>query len=165
MNCSLPRPAPRPSIFLQLTVALLLVGLQMLSPVPLRAEPQVSDKAMARQLLGKHALTLQWLGSGTLRDAGQVEVGDDSGTWRLAGRQDAKEGYVTLDGMVTAIDATSFAFTGKIVTNVSYINQGRDCVREGDFTFAKKGSRKYWRLQQIDNPCDQAADYVDIYLR
>ncbi|HVJ40960.1 MAG TPA: hypothetical protein VM639_05665 [Dongiaceae bacterium] len=120
---------------------------------------------MAQRLLGKHALTLQWLGSGTLKDAGQAEVRNDNGTWRLTGRQEAKEGHVSLDGVVTAVDATTFAFTGKIITNVSYINKGQDCTRDGNFTFAKKGSRKYWRLLQIDNPCDRAADYVDIYLR
>jgi len=129
------------------------------------ADPAITDKAMAQKLLGQHALTLQWLGSGTLRDAGKAEVKAENGTWHLTGHMEAKEGHVSLDGIVTAIDATTFAFTGKIITNVSYINQGKDCLRDGNFTFAKKGTRKYWRLQQIDNPCDQAADYVDIYLR
>ena len=129
------------------------------------ADPTITDKAMAQKLLGQHALTLQWLGSGTLRDAGKAEVKVENGTWHLTGHMEAKEGHVSLDGIVTAVDATTFAFTGKIITNVSYINQGKDCLRDGDFTFTKKGTRKYWRLQQIDNPCDQAADYVDIYLR
>ena len=38
-------------------------------------------------------------------------------------------------------------------------------TRDGAFTFLKKGKRKYWRMQSIDNPCDLAADYVDLYLR
>jgi len=121
---------------------------------------------MAAQLLGKHALTLQWLGTGALKDAGHAEVKkSDDGTWHLTGRQDAKEGHVGLDGVVTAIGATTFTFAGEIVTNVSFINAGKDCRRSGNFTFAKKGKRRYWRLQQMDNPCDQATDYVDIYLR
>lgn len=121
---------------------------------------------MAAQLLGRHAVTLQWLGTGTLKDAGHVEVKKSAnGTWHLAGRQETKEGHVSLDGIVTAIDATTFAFTGEIITNVSFINAGKDCRRNGNFTFAKTGKRRYWRLQQMDNPCDQATDYVDIYLR
>jgi hypothetical protein len=142
-----------------------LVGALLIAISTAQADPLIHDKTMAQKLLGKHALTLQWLGSGTLKDAGNVEIKAENGAWHLSGRQETKEGHVSLDGIVTAIDATTFGFTGKIITNVSYINQGKDCLRDGDFTFAKKGTRKYWRLQQIDNPCDQAADYVDIYLR
>ena len=142
-----------------------LLLLSLAATLPALADPTITDKAMAQKLLGRHQLTLQWLGSGSLKDAGKVEVKAENGTWHLTGRQDAKEGYVSLDGVVTAVDATTFAFTGKIITNVSYINQGKDCLRDGNFTFAKKGTRKYWRMQQIDNPCDEAADYVDIYLR
>jgi hypothetical protein len=132
----------------------------------LKADPQVTDGDMAAQLLGKHALTLQWLGTATLKDAGHAMVKKSSdGTWHLSGRQDTKEGHVSLDGVVTAVDAHTFAFTGEIITNVSFINAGKDCRRSGDFTFAQTGKRRYWRLQQMDNPCDQATDYVDIYLR
>jgi hypothetical protein len=130
-----------------------------------QADPQIADPGMAQKLLGKHALTLQWLGTGTLKDAGSAEVVRKDGDWHLTGRQTTKEGYVSLDGVITTVDGTTFTFVGKIITNVSYINQGKDCLRDGTFTFAKKGTRKYWRMQQIDNPCDQAADYVDIYLR
>lgn len=132
---------------------------------PALADPTISDAAMARKLLGTHAITLQWLGSGTLRDAGTAEVKSVDGQWRLSGRQEAAEGFVSVEGIVTTIDATSFGFRGKIVTEVSYINGGKACTRDGDFVFLKKGKRKYWRMQSIDNPCDLAADYVDIYLR
>jgi hypothetical protein len=142
-----------------------LTCLVAISAATAQADPHIKDQAMAQKLLGKHALTLQWLGTGTLSDAGTAEVTDENGGWHLTGKQQAKEGYVTLDGTVTEVDAKTFAFTGKIITNVSYINQGKDCLRNGDFTFAQKGNRKYWRMQQIDNPCDEAADYVDIYLR
>lgn len=157
----------RPLLMLtdKLVRILLLASLPALIAMPVQANPQIKDDAMAQRLIGKHALTLQWLGTGTLRDAGSAEVAAENGIWHLTGRQQTKEGYVTLDGRVTEVDATTFAFTGKIITNVSYINQGKDCLRDGDFTFAKKANRKYWRLQQIDNPCDEAADYVDIYLR
>jgi hypothetical protein len=130
-----------------------------------RADPIIVDETMAEQLLGPHAITLQWLGSGTLKDAGTAEVQDAGEVWTLKGRQDAKEGFVDVDGIITAVDATSFKFKGTIITQVSYIFGGKPCTREGEFVFLKKGSRKYWRMQSIDNPCDSAADYVDIYLR
>ncbi|MDY0874261.1 hypothetical protein [Dongia rigui] len=129
------------------------------------ADPAVSDQAMAEKLLGTHAITLQWLGTGTLKDAGKAEVKALAGEWHLTGRQDAAEGSVEVDGIVTFVDATSFGFKGKIVTQVTHINGGKACSRDGEFVFFKKGKRKYWRMQSIDNPCDVAADYVDIYLR
>lgn len=129
------------------------------------ADPDISDEAMASKLIGHHAITLQWLGTGTLKDAGKAEVKKGDGEWHLTGRQETAEGFVEVDGIVTTVDIDGFDFRGKIVTQVTYINGGKACTREGDFTFLKKGKRKYWRLQQMDNPCDTAADYVDIYLR
>lgn len=129
------------------------------------ADPVIGDAAMAEKLFGRHALTLQWIGTGTLKDAGLAEVRGVDGDWRLVGRQDAEGGFVEIDGIVTAIDATTFTFQGKIVTQVTHINGGAPCTRDGTFTFLKKGQRKYWRMQSIENPCDRAADYVDIYLR
>lgn len=129
------------------------------------AEPKIADAAMAKKLLGTHAITLQWLGTGTLKDAGKAVVSDKDGEWHLTGRQDAAEGFVEIDGIVTAIDGDTFDFKGRIVTQVTHIYGGKACTRDGEFTFLKKGKRKYWRMQSIDNPCDLAADYVDLYLR
>ena len=70
-----------------------------------------------------------------------------------------------IDGTITSIDAKEFAFSGNITTQVSHINEGKPCVREGEFTFKITGKRRYWRLLQMDNPCDPVTDYVDIYLR
>ena len=129
------------------------------------ADPAITDHKAAKQLLGKHALTLQWIGTGGLKDAGSAEVKEDGGEWRLTGRMDAKEGFVSLDGVVTKVDKTTFTFKGKIVTRVEFIYEGKECAREGEYIFERKGARKYWRMYPIDNPCDQAADYIDIYLR
>ena len=32
-------------------------------------------------------------------------------------------------------------------------------------TFKTKAGRKYWRMQEMDNPCEAVTDYVDIYFR
>ena len=129
------------------------------------ADPAITDQKAAKQLLGKHALTLQWIGTGGLKDAGSAEVKEDGDTWRLTGRMDAKEGFVSLDGEVTAVHKTTFIFKGKIVTKVYHIFEGKECAREGEYSFERKGARMYWRMYPIDNPCDMAADYIDIYLR
>jgi hypothetical protein len=129
------------------------------------ADPVITDQKAAKQLLGKHALTLQWIGTGGLKDAGSAEVKQEGDQWRLTGRKDAKEGFVSLDGVVTKIDKATFTFKGKIVTQVYHIYEGKECAREGEVTFERKGARKYWRMYPVDNPCDQAADYIDIYLR
>lgn len=145
--------------------SLLAFALVALCAASAAADPVISDQKAAKQLLGKHALTLQWIGTGGLKDAGNAEVKHEGGEWHLTGRNDAKEGFVSLDGVVTKVDKTTFGFKGKIVTKVAFIYDGKECAREGEYTFERKGSRKYWRMYPIDNPCDQAADYIDIFLR
>jgi hypothetical protein len=130
-----------------------------------QADPVINDQKAAKQLFGKHPLTLQWIGTGGVKDAGSAEVKQDGGEWRLTGRKDAKEGFVSLDGVVTRIETTTFTFKGRIVTKVDYIFDGKECAREGEYTFERKGARKYWRMYPVDNPCDTAADYIDIFLR
>jgi hypothetical protein len=130
-----------------------------------QADPVINDQKAAQQLLGKHALTLQWIGSGSLKDAGSAEVKQDGGEWKLTGRMEAKEGFVSIVGVVTKIEKTTFTFKGKIVTKVDTIFEGKECAREGEVTFERKAARKYWRMYPVDNPCDVAADYIDIYLR
>ena len=49
--------------------------------------------------------------------------------------------------------------------SMSYINNGNPCRREVEADFLMKTGKKYWRLQAIDNPCDVAADYVDLFPR
>jgi len=48
---------------------------------------------------------------------------------------------------------------------VSHINGGEPCLREGEMTFAITGKRRFWRLQQMQNPCNEVVDYIDIFLR
>jgi hypothetical protein len=144
---------------------LALAALALCAAATAHADPVINDQKAAKQLLGKHALTLQWIGTGGLKDAGSAEVKPEGGEWHLIGRMDAKEGFVSLDGFVTKIEKTTFTFKGKIVTKVYHIFEGKECARDGDFTFERKGARKYWRMYPVDNPCDMAADYIDLYLR
>src|SRR5215467_9627738 len=106
-----------------------------------QADPVINDPKAAKQLLGKHALTLQWIGTGgALKDAGTAEVKQEGGEWKLTGRNEAKEGFVSLDGVVTEIDKTSFKFKGKVVTRVDFIYEGKECARDVEVTFERKGA-------------------------
>ena len=70
-------------------------------------------------------------------------------------------GRLELDGDVVSIGAGSFTFRGHIaITDTP--DPGRYCVRDGEFEFRITGSRRYWRLQQMEQ-CDGLTDYVDIY--
>lgn len=127
---------------------------------------EVIDTQFARMLLGRHKLSLQWVswnyfGLATVTNRRGVYwiKGEQKGRGRTAGN------YVTIDGRVTTIASDYFRFEGKIVTRVDHINGGQPCVRDGEFTFKITGKRRYWRLQQMDNPCEPVTDYVDIYFR
>jgi len=124
----------------------------------------VKDETAKAKLLGVHKLSLQWISWDYFGTATAVEK---DGLITLKGEQRSKTGSdsVLLDGVVTEIDKNSFRFNGSIVTRVSFINEGKACVRQGNFTFRITGSRKYWRLKEMDSPCGPETDYVDIYFR
>lgn len=122
-----------------------------------------NDKAR-QMLLGRHKLSLQWISWDYF---GAATVTNRGGVYRLKGQQKGRGSgdFVSVDGVINEIDSREFKFTGTIITQVSHIFGGKPCTRDGEMTFRITGKRKYWRLQQIDNPCDTAADYVDIYFR
>ena len=124
----------------------------------------VNNTKAKTMLLGKHLLSLQWISWDYF---GTATITNKNGVFYLKGAQKAKKGtdYVKIDGVITQIDAKEFKFDGTIITQISHINNGEPCTRTGEMTFAITGKRKYWRMQEIDNPCDTAADYVDIYFR
>jgi hypothetical protein len=116
------------------------------------------------RLLGKHRFSLQWI---SWEYFGTVTVSEDKAAISIRGEQRSRENddYVTIDGVILDIAVNRFKFRGKIVTKISHINSGKPCNREGIMTFSVTGNRKYWRLQEMDNPCDGVADYVDIFMR
>ena len=128
-------------------------------------EKTVVNNVKARNmLLGKHLLSLQWISWDYF---GSATVTNKHGIYHLKGRQRQRGGtdFVEVDGVITEINAKNFKFDGKITMQISHNNGGKPCVREGEMTFAITGKRKYWRLQEMDNPCDEVTDYVDIYFR
>lgn len=122
----------------------------------------INDKPAAEKLRGVHPLTLQWVTFDASK--GSVAITESNGTFHVKGEQKGKDGNrLFIEGEVVTINARDFTFKGKIITKVSYIANGRDCVRDGTFTFRISGARQFWRMKEQQNPCDEAADYVDIY--
>jgi|WetSurMetagenome_2_1015567.scaffolds.fasta_scaffold361777_2 hypothetical protein len=163
------RPAPRCwplAVFLLVAAAAPVARAQQSAP----ARTVVRDQAAKRQLLGEHKLSLQWI---SWKHFGKATVTDRDGLLELRGeqRRDAADtqgspdDFLRLEGVVTEVRALEFVLRGAVTTRVSHLADGKECRREGIFTFAIKGKRRYWRLQQMQNPCDEVVDYVDLYLR
>ncbi len=127
----------------------------------------VKDATQKRLLLGKHKISLQWIGFG--KEFGIAHVTEKGATLFLKGEQISKgteQDHLKIDGIITEVRPREFKFRGTIKTRVSTINGGKECVRDKEVSFAMKGKRRYWRLQQMVNPGDkELADYVDVYLR
>ena len=125
---------------------------------------EINDRRASSMLRGRHKLSLQWI---SWDHFGVATVMNRSGIYYLKGEQRRRgnSDFLRIDGRITSIDAREFKFDGKIVMQISHINGGRPCEREGEMTFRITGKRKYWRLQEMDNPCDTATDYVDIFFR
>ena len=129
------------------------------------AQKTVVNNASAKAMLrGRHRLSLQWI---SWNYFGVASVTERGGVFYLKGEQKQRGGtdFVKVDGTITEINAKNFKFDGTIVTQVSHINNGKPCTREGEMTFKITGTRKYWRLMEMDNPCEGVTDYVDIFFR
>ena len=113
--------------------------------------------------VGQHMLSLQWIedvkfGSCQVKAAGK-------GQYTISGSHfnKAKTDWLKIDGTLTVVDSRRLRFSGTIKTKISHIANGVEQVRRGDYDFLATGARKYWRLQQMNNPGDGCVDYVDIY--
>lgn len=124
----------------------------------------IKDSKAGSMLLGKHKLSLQWISWDYF---GTVIVTNRKGNFLIKGRQQQlnSDNFVAIDGRISRVNSKDFIFVGTIITQVDHINGGRPCTREGEMTFRITGKRKYWRLMEMDNPCDGVTDYVDIYFR
>ncbi len=142
-------------------VILILVGLSFSA----FGQKTIVNNAKAKtMLLGRHKLSLQWVSWDYF---GTATVTQKGGVLYLKGEQRSRKDsdFLKIDGTITEINAKDFKFDGTIITQVSYIFGGKPCTREGEMTFKITGKRKYWRLMEMDNPCEAVADYVDIFFR
>jgi len=146
----------------------LLATLLMLT-VTVAAEAQsnktvVKDQKAKQMLLGQHRLSLQWISWDYF---GKAIVAEANGRLTIKGEQRGRgnDDFLKIDGRITLVDTKEITFNGTIITRVSHINGGKECKREGEMTFRITGTRRYWRLKEMDNPCEAVTDYVDIYFR
>jgi len=114
---------------------------------------------------GKHNLTLQWI---SWEKPGSIDVaapGKD-GYRVVKGQQWGKDKneYLKVNGKIKQTSQTELLFEGTIESQISYVNNGKPCHRKGTYHFKATGTRKYWRLQEMEN-CEghKVTDYVDIY--
>ena len=116
------------------------------------------------KLVGKHLLALQWISWDYFGDA-NITATDTKNTYKIEGLQKSKDNtdYLKIEGTLTALSEDHLVFNGLIETSVSHLNEGTPCPREGEYHFKARSGRKYWRLQELNNPCDNVADYVDIF--
>ena len=124
------------------------------------ASTQISQSP---SILGHHKLSLQWISWDYFGDAEITKSA--SGEMWIQGEQKSKENSdkLSIYGSLEQISPTHLRFKGQILIEVSGIANSAPCMRYGDFNFKSTAGRKYWRLQEMDNPCDSVTDYVDIY--
>jgi len=124
----------------------------------------IKDRQAKARLLGPHRLSLQWISWDYF---GKAVVAEHDGVLNISGEQKGRGtgDYLKIKGVITEVDTKEIRFKGEIETKVSHINEGKPCKREGEMTFHITQNRKYWRLKEMDNPCDGVTDYVDIYFR
>ena len=90
--------------------------------------------AAEKKLLGKHMFSLQWI---SWEQFGSAVVTRGKQGLEIEARQELNGDFITLKGTIEIIDEKAFNFTGEVV--------------------------KYWRMQQMENPCDPVTDYIDVF--
>ena len=139
---------------------------QILSAQPISQPDQTTTLFPARlaeaenKLLGKHMFSLQWI---SWEKFGTAVVKRRDKGLEIEAKQELNGNFATLKGTIEIIDERAFNFTGEVETRIDHINNGIACKREGTFEFRATGTRKYWRMQQMNNPCDPVIDYIDVY--
>lgn len=127
------------------------------------AGPQaaVQDDGLVR--VGTHNLTLQWISWDHPGKAVVTSLGGNR--YQVKGEQLSKENddYLKIDGVITAVSKQELQFEGTIEYKVNHISNGTPCVKKGKKIFKSRGTRKYWRLQDLKNCTDITTDYVDLY--
>ena len=133
------------------------------TPAPLPTLAAVAEQDHSG-LAGTRGLTLQWI-SWEPEDWGTIEfVPLVDGSYAVSGTQVGSEGdFVSVDGTIVPVSERELVFSGEVVVQVGFTNEGQPCVRTGDITFLATGDRRFWRMQDLLNCDGVVTDYVDIY--
>ncbi len=134
------------------------------------ATTEIIDPAAAQALVGTHRFSLQWI---SWTEFGQANVTVENGLYRIHGMHtnppgsDAKDArqLLLIDGIFSRIETKLLYFEGTIDIRLGRGGDTSICRREGKMTFRfYKGKTRSWRLQQMQNPCIDHVDYVDIFI-
>ena len=125
------------------------------TPVPV--DTVSSEKA------GNHPISLHWIGWDKPGKATVTPAGN--GWYTITGKQvKDQRNYLSIAGKIKRLSEKELEFDGTIETRVETIYGGEPCVRKGTQRFFGKGTRTYFRLQNMEN-CEggNLVDYIDIY--
>ena len=149
---------------------LAVLSLLLLLVPPLAAasdQKKPADRAQKERALlgGEHKLTVQWIGWDKPGTA-QVKEAEDGGFEVEGEQRDPRTGdFVTVKGRIVEVRDRQFVFDGEVRLRVGYLCDGAEAVRQGKLVFKRTGKRRYWRMADMQSPCDSHVDYVDLYLR
>jgi hypothetical protein len=138
---------------------LLAFALQITAQTKLPTDPNLPVR------IGQHSFTIQWITFEKGNKPGKVmirSIGDNEYSIEGEQKDKVKNDYVTIKGTFLA-KGRELKFNGKIVSQISYINDGKPCESIGLVIFKASGKRKYWRLQQMLNCDGSSTDYIDIF--
>lgn len=154
-----------------LMIFLILFGFNSLFPTN-KAFAQTDSKTIVKSekakqmLIGKHKLQLQWLSFWNPKEMGSAEIIEKDGVIFIEGKQTKADDFLEISGTILEINEKDFLFNGKITMRVNYNNEGKSCTREGKMLFRISGQRKFWRLKDMLNPCDNTTtDYIDVFFK
>ena len=121
-----------------------------------------SQPALVRA--GVHSFTIQWISFNKMKPGTVTIKPVKNGTYSIEGEQrnPNQNEYVTIKGTVEPV-GRNLNFNGKIVSRITFINNGQPCELNGPAVFRASGKRKYWRLQQMLNCDNETTDYIDIF--
>lgn len=146
-----------------LRTALIVTLLLAATPVQARTlgETQILNEAALTKLKRNKGVTLQWIWDAK---PGALSVTETPEGVRLKGSQGPHNGdELTIDGVVTRIEAKNFWLKGRIV--IVDNETAEPCVRDGTYMFRITSGRKYWRMKEQEARCPgrpDLTDYVDI---
>ncbi|MES0489371.1 MAG: hypothetical protein ABUK01_05220 [Leptospirales bacterium] len=127
------------------------------------SDTKVISNERFEKLMGEHLLSLQWISWDFYGNISVVMIG---GKVIMYGQQFNFRGdSLVIAGLVTEINDNSFTLNGTVSTQLRGIAKGENCTRDGELTFSIYPNGAFWRLKQMENPCDNFIDYIDIYFK
>lgn len=96
---------------------------------------------------------------------GKLKISKQGKIYSIKGEQYSKlkDEYCIIEGTLEALTPASLKFNGQIKLLT------KDCcgevIKNGNFTFVSSGKRKFWRLQERSELCDEykCCYYLDIF--